>query len=245
MFFLRKKEVNIVEDGWLDGMLETHCHLLPGVDDGVRSLEESRALLQVMQSVGIRQFIFTPHIHGRYPKNSSLTLPGQFQSYLSELSMPSYRIMLAAEYMIDDRFESHLDEPLLTMGASRFVLIELSFAGAQMGYLDSIRSLRASGGKPLLAHPERYLYMSMREYEPLKELGVAFQLNLFSLTGMYGDAVLRRARKLLVEGVYDFVGTDTHRIEKFQSVVQQAFLPRNYRPLLEKLKGNNQQLLAQ
>ena len=206
MFFLKRRELNIVREGWLKGMVDVHCHLLPGVDDGARSMEESRALLQMMGADGIDSFILTPHVYSRYPQNNANTLREHFDAFLADLAMPQVPISLAAEYMVDNQFEAHLDEPLLTLGDSRYLLFEFSFAGAPMDYPNSIRSIRSSGAKPLLAHPERYLYFTTEEYEALKDLGVSFQLNLFSLTGMYGEAVQKRARQMLLSGFYDFVG---------------------------------------
>ena len=244
MFFLKRRELNIVREGWLKGMVDVHCHLLPGVDDGARSMDESRALLQALGAVGVENFIFTPHIYHRYPQNNSISLCEHFDAFLEELSMPEVSIRLAAEYMIDDQFEAHLDEPLLTLGDSRYLLFEFSFAGAPMDYPNSIRSIRSSGAKPLLAHPERYLYFSTKEYEDLKDLGASFQLNLFSLTGMYGEAVQKRARQMLLSGFYDFVGTDTHRKEKFDRVTEQPLLPRRFESHLTTLMENNRTLLA-
>ena len=158
--------------------------------------------------------------------------------------MPQVPIRLAAEYMVDNQFETHLDEPLLTLGDSRYLLFEFSFAGAPMDYPNSIRSIRSSGAKPLLAHPERYLYFTTDEYEALKDLGVSFQLNLFSLTGMYGEAVQKRARQMLLSGFYDFVGTDTHRKETFNKVIEQPMLPSRFESRLTTLMENNRTLLA-
>ena len=244
MFFLKRRELNIVREGWLKGMVDVHCHLLPGVDDGARSMEESRALLQMMGAVGIESFILTPHIYSRYPQNNAITLREHFDAFLEDLAMPQVPISLAAEYMVDNQFEAHLDEPLLTLGDSRYLLFEFSFAGAPMDYPNSIRSIRSSGAKPLLAHPERYLYFTTEEYEALKDLGVSFQLNLFSLTGMYGEAVQKRARQMLLSGFYDFVGTDTHRKEKFNKVIEQPMLPSRFESRLTTLMENNRSLLA-
>ena len=122
MFFLKRRELNIVREGWLRGMIDVHCHLLPGVDDGARSMEESRVLLQIMGAVGIESFILTPHIYSRYPQNNAITLREHFDAFLADLAMPQVSITLAAEYMIDNQFEAHLDEPLLTLGDSRYLL---------------------------------------------------------------------------------------------------------------------------
>lgn len=228
MFSLFRKKYHLVESGWLHGMTDIHSHLVPGVDDGVKTVAESEEVLRMMKQIGIRKVITTPHIFSRYPQNNALSLRIAFNKLQKQLlrgaDLPE--IGLAAEYMVDADYSKQLSEfPLLKVGASNYLLVEFSFAGSPMGYNQLLFKVNEVGAIPLLAHPERFLYFSEEDYSRLKNQGCLFQLNLFSLTGMYGEAVAKRAKQLLLEDWYDFVGTDTHNPHAFSRCIQNALLP--------------------
>lgn len=243
-WFTKHKKVDIISAGWLEGMTDIHCHLVPAVDDGSRSLEETRQLIETMRSIGIQRIITTPHIYRRYPHNDSNTLQQELEQLLPKLSDMEVPLMLGAEHMLDEGFEAHLDKPLLTLGDSKFLLVETSFVGAPLDLYRLIQSVIVSGAIPMLAHPERYLYMDDKTYDHLRGAGCAFQLNLFSLTGMYGEQVQRRAQQLLERGVYSFVGTDTHRIELFRRTISSAKTYTRYEEPIRTLIKNNDTLIA-
>lgn len=245
MWWLTKhKKVDIISAGWLEGMTDIHCHLVPAVDDGSRSLDETRQLIEAMRSIGIQRIITTPHIYRRYPHNDSSTLQQELERLLPDLSDLGVPLMLGAEYMLDEGFEAHLAKPLLTLGTSKYLLVETSFVGAPLDLFRLIQQVISAGAIPMLAHPERYLYMDDRTYDQLRGAGCAFQLNLFSLTGMYGEQVQRRAQQLLERGVYSFVGTDTHRIELFRRTISSAKTYARYEEPVRTLIRNNETLIA-
>lgn len=245
MWWLTKhKKVDIISAGWLEGMTDIHCHLVPAVDDGSRSLDETRQLIEAMHSIGIQRIITTPHIYRRYPHNDSSTLQQELERLLPDLSDLGVPLMLGAEYMLDEGFEAHLAKPLLTLGTSKYLLVETSFVGAPLDLFRLIQQVISAGAIPMLAHPERYLYMDDRTYDQLRGAGCAFQLNLFSLTGMYGEQVQRRAQQLLERGVYSFVGTDTHRIELFRRTISSAKAYARYEEPVRTLIRNNETLIA-
>ncbi len=245
MWWLTKhKKVDIISAGWLEGMTDIHCHLVPAVDDGSRSLDETRQLIEAMRSIGIQRIITTPHIYRRYPHNDSSTLQQELERLLPDLSDLGVPLMLGAEYMLDEGFEAHLAKPLLTLGTSKYLLVETSFVGAPLDLFRLIQQVISAGAIPMLAHPERYLYMDDRMYDQLRGAGCAFQLNLFSLTGMYGEQVQRRAQQLLERGVYSFVGTDTHRIELFRRTISSAKTYARYEEPVRTLIRNNETLIA-
>ena len=245
MWWLTKhKKVDIISAGWLEGMTDIHCHLVPAVDDGSRSLDETRQLIEAMRSIGIQRIITTPHIYRRYPHNDSSTLQQELERLLPDLSDLGVPQMLGAEHMLDEGFEAHLAKPLLTLGTSKYLLVETSFVGAPLDLFRLIQQVISAGAIPMLAHPERYLYMNDRTYDQLRGAGCAFQLNLFSLTGMYGEQVQRRAQQLLERGVYSFVGTDTHRIELFRRTISSAKTYARYEEPVRTLIRNNETLIA-
>lgn len=243
-WFAKQKKVDIIAEGWLEGMTDIHCHLVPAVDDGSRSLDESRQLIETMRAIGIQRIITTPHVYRRYPHNDSYTLQQELERLLPDLSDLGIPLTLGAEYMMDDGFETQLSKPLLTLGDSKYLLVETSFIGAPLDLYRLIQMVISAGAIPMLAHPERYLYMEDEEYSRLQGSGCAFQLNLFSLTGMYGELVEKRAQKLLERGLYSFVGTDTHRIELLRNTVSSAKTYARYEQLIRFLIHNNQTLIA-
>ena len=245
MWWISKhRKVDIIAAGWLEGMTDIHCHLVPAVDDGSRSLDETRQLIEAMHSIGIQRIITTPHIYRRYPHNDSDTLRQELERLLPDLSDLEMPLSLGAEHMLDEGFEAHLARPLLTLGSSKYLLVETSFVGAPLDLYRLIQSVISAGAIPMLAHPERYLYMNDGEYNRLQGAGCAFQLNIFSLTGMYGEQVKKRAQQLIERGVYSFVGTDTHRIDLFRKTISSAKTYARYEETIRFLISNNQMLVA-
>lgn len=195
-------------------MTDCHSHLLPGVDDGVGELTESLGILDGMECRGVRKVWLTPHVMEDVP-NATVVLLTKF-SLLKAAYSGAVRLGLAAEYMLDNLFEERLETddllPLCEAGR-RYLLVETSCFSPPMNLLSVLERIRAKGYFPLLAHPERYLYMKESDYRALKAGGIAFQLNLPSLAGMYGKHVQKKAVLLLKAGMYDLAGNDIHSSE--------------------------------
>ena len=116
--------------------------------------------------------------------------------------------------MIDNLFENRLTaNDFLPMGPKLdHLLVETSYFTPPYGFHDTLEKVKAAGYFPVLAHPERYVYMGSKDYDRLKEMNILFQLNLFSLAGYYGSAVQHTAEALLKKGYYDYAGTDIHTV---------------------------------
>ncbi len=192
-----------------------HSHLVPNIDDGSKSLEESLQYLEQLSEWGYRKVITTPHIMGEYyPNNPTIIQEGvaKVKEALVERQI-AIDIMAAAEYFLDDFFESLLEqnEALLTLPGQR-LLVEFSTLVAPQNPLDIIFRIQAEGYKVVLAHPERYVYFGdqWEIFEQLKNRGCEFQLNILSLTGFYGELVKKLAIRLLKKDWINFVGTDLH-----------------------------------
>lgn len=215
---------NLEESGLLQGFAECHCHLLPGVDDGVKTLDESLQLLAAYESAGIKSVWLTPHIMEDMP-NSTADLRSRFEQLRAAYSGP-IELKLASENMLDNIFEERLlEKDFLPLGSlNDHLLVETSFFTPPADLDDKLRRVKEAGYFPLLAHPERYMYMEFSDLENLYSQGIRLQLNLYSLFGMYGPEAEHKAKKMLKKGMYSAVGTDTHRLRQLHFALSEKCL---------------------
>lgn len=226
----------------LEGFCDVHSHLLYGVDDGSGSPGEALQGLEWLEKQGIKTLWLTPHIMEDVP-NSTEALRKRFHE-LSALYEGPLHLYLAAEYMLDSLFSQRWHNNDLLPLANRYLLVETSCLTPPLGFDSLLFDLRNGRYQPLLAHPERYLYMQTSDYEKFKKRGIAFQLNLPSLAGHYGKEACRKARYLLHKGWYDFAATDIHRAVTMERAVAQACLSSADSRLLKQLVRNNQSLMT-
>lgn len=201
---------SLYSSGVLHGWTDWHCHMLPGVDDGVQHMEKTLKYLSVYAEMGVMDVWFTPHIMEDFP-NTTQDLRKRFQQVQEAYKGP-IRLHLAAENMMDNLFEERLEQGDLLPLPDDYLLVETSYFNPPYDLWGSIKRIQEKGYHPLLAHPERYVYMGEREYKKLEEKGVSFQLNLPSLCNLYGPEVRRKAYTLLKAGVYQRCGSDLHRL---------------------------------
>ncbi|WP_288955886.1 CpsB/CapC family capsule biosynthesis tyrosine phosphatase [uncultured Polaribacter sp.] len=217
MFFFKKKEIPINEF-FPENFVDIHSHLLPGIDDGAKDLNNSIELILKMRSYGIKNFITTPHVLGSVYPNSSETIKMKLKEVQEELKkrkITDVSLGAAAEYMLDEEFSVLLEKDDILTLKDNLVLVEMSYFNAPNNLFEVLFELGLKGYKPILAHPERYIFYhnNLRMYTKLKNAGCLFQLNLLSLTEKYGKNVQKTSLKLLEEGMYHYVGTDVHNIE--------------------------------
>lgn len=222
MFFFKSKEIPLNE--FLpEEFIDIHSHLLPGIDDGAKDLDNSIELIQKMSSYGIKNFITTPHILGSLYPNTPEIIKSKLKEVKSELikrGITDISIEAAAEYMMDEEFSIILEKGELLTLKDNLVLVEMSYFSPPNNLFDILFQLGLKGYKPILAHPERYnsYHKNFRIYQKLKNAGCLFQLNLLSLTANYGKEVQKTTERLLKENMYDFVGTDTHNFNHLDSL---------------------------
>ena len=288
------KKTSISQSGILRGATDHHSHILPGVDDGVESMDEALRILATYEAAGVKELWLTPHIMEDIPNT-----PGKLLTHFAELQTAytgSITLHLAAEYMIDNHLRNllsevaeenytdnnypsfnegqrslallamtepkgsqrsadrpgervqettscHLEpkgeisttkEKLLPIGTKHnHLLVETSYYNPPMRLHETLRQIKSLGYHPLLAHPERYMYMDKEEYIRLHQEGVKFQLNLPSICGGYGNTVKKRALWLLKEGLYDAIGSDTHCEEGVEFLLESRHKEKEIKALQE------------
>ena len=332
------KKTTIAASGILQGAVDHHSHILPGVDDGVETMDEALRILATYETLGIKALWLTPHIMEDIPNT-----PHKLRTRFEELQAAyngSIELHLAAEYMIDNHLRQLLQEfnncpscvrgasnavaegdrthepqetnnspswgkreypkgegdeknrdcqisptnncpscvrgasnavaegdkttelqeaknsPSFERGATRgsvacddgcfstpkecptgaakgegdsllpigtsgkHILVETSYYNAPMEMREILQQIKSLGYTPLLAHPERYMYLDNADYANLHSQGVKFQLNLASLAGGYGKAVKAKAEWLLANGLYSVAGTDLHSEESIEFITK-------------------------
>ncbi len=209
-FFKKKKE----ESNAPRLKVDLHSHLIPGIDDGSQSMEESLLLLKGMEALGYEKVITTPHIMADAYRNTPKIISDGLKSLRKAARKEglSIKIEAAAEYYLDDGFEDLLQKSKIMTIKGEYLLFETSYFAKPMQLEEMIFSISSSGYKPLMAHPERYRYVKdpLKEYGRFKELGVLFQVNLNSFSGHYGRDAKQKADFLSKEGMIDFLGSDVH-----------------------------------
>lgn len=219
--FFKKTGPDVID---LSGIgCDMHSHLIPGIDDGARDVEDSLRLIRGLVDLGYRKLITTPHVLVDYYPNTPATIGNGCEIVQAELKKLDIGVEFhaAAEYLLDDHFITLLetDQPLLTL-KDKMVLVELSFAVPTINLKEILFQVQLKGYQPVLAHPERYLYFGASKgwYEQLKDAGCLFQLNLLSFKGYYGKGSLELAQYLIKKKYVDLLGTDLHHQKHLQNL---------------------------
>lgn len=237
MLFFRSK-TPLLSDLIPDNYVDIHSHLLPGIDDGAKDMNDTKSLINSLQKIGFKEFITTPHIFEGIWENTSDSIELNLQKTNAQLT--NCKLRAAAEYMLDSYFYDRLKkgEKLLTL-KENLVLIEMSYLNAPIQLYDIIFEIQLQGYKPILAHPERYLFYGNKfdEFLKLKKSGCLFQLNLLSTTGYYGLGVSKITQKLLDNNLYDFVGSDVHH-EKHIKALSSKLVIKNTESLKSTISNN-------
>jgi len=214
---------------------DMHSHLIPGIDDGSPDIETSLQLVRGMTELGYKKLITTPHILWDMYQNTSEIISEGLEELKQAVKNAGINVEIkaAAEYFLDDHVAGLLKnkEPLLTISGN-MVLVELSMAFPSLGFKDILFEMNMQGYQPVLAHPERYIYLEQgrKFFDELKTIGCLFQLNLLSLVNYYGRSSNELAQYLIKKEYYDLVGTDLHNLPHLQALENFPLTP-----LLKKL----------
>ena len=215
MLGLFNRRRSLLESGLLKGAVDQHSHILYGLDDGVKTQEDSLAILRFLEEQGVSEVWFTPHVMEDVP-NTTEGIRARFEE-LESVYRGGLRLHLAAEYMIDTLFEERLAARDLLTHGNDTVLVETSAVAPPINLWEVLETMRKAGYRPLIAHPERYRYMDKADYKRLHDMGCVLQMNLPSIVGFYGESARERALDLLDKGWYSMVGSDCHRYRAIQA----------------------------
>ncbi|MBT3621593.1 MAG: capsular biosynthesis protein [Flavobacteriales bacterium] len=193
---------------------DIHSHFIPGIDDGAPDMETTISLIKEMQGLGFKKVITTPHVMSDFYKNSSDIILKGLTDIRSELKVQNINMEIeaAAEYYIDYDFEQKIGkEKFLTFG-DNYILVELSFMEAPKNLFDIIFKLQLEGYKVVLAHPERYAFFTMDDYEELVNREVLLQINWLSIIGYYSPQIEQKTKDLISADMVSFIGSDCHNM---------------------------------
>ncbi len=223
--FLKSKNKSIITDLSAIGV-DMHSHLIPGIDDGAETIEDSLALIDRFIELGFRKIITTPHIMSDYFKNT----PEIIQAGLADLKKAiadkgiDFEVEAAAEYYLDENLTGLIEnKKILFFGKEKYLLFELSYINAPSNLKEAVFKMITSGYTPVIAHPERYpyYYNDFEKYEELKDSGCILQLNTISLAGYYGKGAKKTAEKLLDANLIEMLGSDMHH-QRHAAALRQA-----------------------
>lgn len=206
---------------WLK--VDMHSHLIPGIDDGSKTVEESLELIRILQGFGLKKLIMTPHVMSEFYRNTPEIIHEGLMKMRKAVANEGIDIELeaAAEYYMDEIFFEKIEknQKLLTFGENK-VLVETGFLSKPQILIETFFRMEMAGYQPVFAHPERYLYLQHDAdlLDSLADRNIFFQLNLLSLTGYYSKPIKKFAEKLIDRGLIKVVGTDCHNIRYLEAL---------------------------
>lgn len=191
---------------------DIHCHAMPGIDDGAADTDEALAVIRAMREAGIKKIFLSPHFDAGRPDMSQAIMEGLDKLRLSVAGEGiDVELEAHAEYFLGPDMDKWLmQEGKLLCLPGNYLLVEVSMRQENFRLQQMLFEVQDAGYKPILAHPERYMYYSMSTLSLLRRAGCVFQINLLSLCGYYGSAVRQRAETLVKEKMADLFGSDIH-----------------------------------
>lgn len=216
----KKEELDLSRIG-----IDIHSHIIPGIDDGVETIEESVAMAKKMQEFGYSRMFTTPHVMWDCYKNTPEIISAGLEDVRNAAKEAGLTIQInaAAEYFIDEHFIDLLTtgQELMTLPGNR-LLVELPYTTPLMNTSETLFSIIEKGYQPVLAHPERYTYFysDPSVYKKLADQGCELQVNILSLSNHYGENVNKMAEWLLRHDLISYLGTDAHKIQHVELILK-------------------------
>ena len=221
------------------GSTDIHSHILPGIDDGAKNIQDSIGIISQMKKIGFKKIIATPHTYPGLYENTSQSIKSSYISLKKDLKT-KINIDYASEYMMDFYLIKKAKEKSLFTLKNNYVLVEMSFISAPKNLYDILFQIQVEGYIPVLAHPERYrfLFNNFKEFFRLKEVGCMFQLNLLSVVNFYGNDIVKFSDKLLENNLIDFVGSDIHNLSQLDFFKEKIRI-KKIKELSQAISNNN------
>lgn len=207
-------------------MIDIHCHLLYGVDDGPKDIEESIKMLKVASEQGITDIILTPHYRrGMFKFNKELVL--EHKAVLEQEAQEiGIRLHLGTEFHVNGDIIEYLEEgKCLSLADSEYVLTEYEYDTDYSYIFQMSHALLRHGYVPIIAHVERYgcLVRTPKRLEELQEIGALIQINAGAVIGEEGWNSKNFCKKVLKHGWVDMVASDSHGIKKRVCYMEDAY----------------------
>lgn len=245
--FKPKKKISSLINYFSNDYIDIHSHILPGIDDGAKTMGHSIELLTNMYKLGISNFVFTPHVIEGIWENSTEKILSTFHELKSVVdqtaNLKDINIRVSAEYMMDENFQKLLENKDFLPIKDNKILVEMSYLAPPANLFETIAEIQVKGFIPILAHPERYksFHQDLAVYQKLKSAGCLFQMNMISLSNYYGKDVHESAIWLLRNNMIDFIGSDLHHM-KHMEVIESVVTRKNMMELVMPIIYNNHQL---
>ncbi|MCH3965050.1 MAG: exopolysaccharide biosynthesis protein [Clostridium sp.] len=196
-------------------MIDMHIHLLPGIDDGSKSMEETEKMLEIIRDDGIAEVIVTPHFYRGYYENNHEDVV-KLTEEVNRLSVNrgiGVKLYPGQEVFLDSHsIEEYEKGHIAALAGTDYMLVEFSMEKMPHGGFDIIYELKIRGIRPIMAHPERYRYI-IENPENINEFideGCLIQINAGSICGKFGSRVKKTADILVKNGICSFIGSDAH-----------------------------------
>ncbi len=223
-----------------DGFVDIHSHILPGIDDGAKNIEESLLLISEMKKLNFSKIIGTPHTYPGLYDNTNNDIKKSYNLIKGKID-DKIKLSYASEYMLDQQVIKKSEEKTLLALKDNFVLVEMSFFSEPNNLFEIIFKMRLNDYVPVLAHPERYLFFENKfnQFYKLKKHGCLFQTNILSAVGYYGQSTTKLLDKLLSNKLIDFIGSDFHNLNQIKYCDAPAKISYNNLKRFEAAAENN------
>jgi protein-tyrosine phosphatase len=208
-------------------MMDIHCHILPGIDDGARDMETSLEMLRIAERDGINKIIATPHFYRNYyevPYEEVIRKTMELNSTAEEHGI-NVKVIPGQEIFLDKyTLELYKRGIIGGLNNSRYMLLELPMDQIPTYALEIIYELKLLGVMPIIAHPERYLPVIKNPavLNDFIEEECFFQINAGSIKGLFGRKIQSTAKRLVINGICDFVGSDAHSTNRRRPEIIEA-----------------------
>ena len=231
----KKKHNSMLKRNYLE--CDIHSHLIPCIDDGTKSIDESVEIIKRLRKLGYRKIITTPHVMVDFYKNSTADIINGMEKLKVAIKKEKIDIEIeaAAEYYLDEGFLNRLENKDILSFASSYLLFETSYISKPNNLEEIIFQIQSDGFIPVMAHPERYKYIqgNLKIYKYLKDIGILFQCNINSFAGYYGEMAQKNIKILSKNGLIDFFGSDIHKIKHLE-VLEQVILTKEFKDTFNK-----------